>query len=564
MSRIPTIAADGRGRKIAALAGFALGQAGAAGVGAFATRDVFAAVRADDPQAAIAPIAAIAAAGLAIAGLRICERVSAERIGQEYAAALREKLFVHVSGMPASAIANYRAGGLALRFVGDLSAVRGWVSLGLGRLISSAIALPAAAVILLALNPALGVAAIAPIAVGVALMCLAGWRLAATHRRLRAKRSRLAADMSERIACAPELRLMGRLDIERRKLRERTSKLMDAAIHRAKGAGVLDAIPDAAAGLAIAALFAAAILSGAAAAEIAGCMAALSVLTHPMRRLAGVWDRHRAFIAARAKCERLLSAPRLKRKRTRPAQALPSERANTVGAHVEFENVTAGSLKNVSAKVAPGARIALLGANGAGKSTLLALAAGLEQPAKGSVSIHGVSPASMTASERRRAIAYVGARSPILAGTMRRALTMGCATRPSDEIILKRADEFGLLCAIERLGGLDGVVREGARNLSAGQARRLMLVRAALARPKLLLLDEPDDVLDPKGVDLLVRLLDATKSTALIATHNIRTARMADELWLVRDGAIADIDKPDTISSAGGPIADFFRIRSAA
>ena len=134
----------------------------------------------------------------------------------------------------------------------------------------------------------------------------------------------------------------------------------------------------------------------------------------------------------------------------------------------------------------------------------------------------------------------------------------------NDEIILKRADEFGLLHAIERLGGLDGVVREGARNLSAGQARRLMLVRAALAKPKLLLLDEPDDVLDPKGVDLLVKLLDATKSTALIATHNIRTARMADELWLVRDGAIADIDKPDTISSANGPIADFFRIRSAA
>ncbi|MEM9494542.1 MAG: ABC transporter ATP-binding protein [Pseudomonadota bacterium] len=564
MSRMPKIGADGRGRKIATLAGFALGQAVAAGVAAFATRDVFTAVRDDDPNAALFPIVAIAVAGFTIAGFRICERVAAERVGQEYAAALREKLFTHVAAMPAGAVANYRAGGLALRFVGDLSAIRGWVSLGLGRLISSSIALPVAGAVLMALNPALGAAAIAPVAGGIVIMCVAGWRLGEAHRRLRARRARLAADMSERIVCAPELRLMGRINLERRKLRKRTSNLVDAAIRRANGAGFLIAIPDAALGVAAAALFTAAIRTNAAPADIAGAMAALSIVAHPMRRLAGVWDRQRAFAAARAKCEHLLDTPRLNRKRTSIVPRAREVVAQTAGAHVTFSNLSAGVFKDLSASVAPGACVALIGPNGAGKSTLLTLAAGLEQPAKGQTRVDGVKPTAMTAQERRRAIAYVGPHSPILAGTMRRALTMGCAPRPDDDVILETADTFGLLPLIKRLGGLDGTIRENARNLSAGEARRLMLSRAALVKPKLLLLDEPDDVLDPEGVDLIRRLLTITQASALIATHNIRTARMADDIWFIKNGAIAEIGTPDAISSGSGLIGAFFNVRSVA
>lgn len=562
MSRLPKISANGRGRRIAAIAAFACAQAGAAGVAAFATRDVFAALRAEAPTDAGQPIAVIALSGLAIAGLRIAERRVAERVGQDYAAALREKLFVHISRMPARAVAGRRAGGLTLRFVGDLSAVRGWVSLGLGRLISSSIALPGAAIVLLGLNPQLGAAAIAPIVLGIGAMAVVGWRLAPVHRRLRARRARLAADMSERTPHAPELRLMGRIDIERENLHRRTKKLIDAAMQRATGAGTLEAIPDAAAGIAAAALFATAFRTGAAPADVAGAMAALSVVVHPMRRLAGVWDRHRAWTAARKKCEQLLTEPRLKRARQSASQdKAPCDRTP---ARVVFEEVAGGALHGLTADVAPGARIALVGPNGAGKSTLLALAAGLEQPRSGKALIDNRPPTAMTAAERRRAVAFAGARSPLLAGSLRRALTMGCAARPTDAEILSVAERFGLASAVERLGGLNGHIAEGGRNLSSGETRRMRLTRAALAKPRLLLLDEPDDALDPAGADLVATLLDMTDATALIATHNPRVARAADEIWLIEKGALVETGAANERLDADGRIAAFFRLRPAA
>lgn len=216
MTRMPPIAADGRVRQIAIVAALAFCQAIAAGVAAFSTRDVFAALRADDATAAYAPIALIALSGLAIAALRIGERIIGERVGQNYAAALRERLFMHLSRMPARAVSGRRSGGLALRFVGDLAAVRGWVSLGLARLISASIVLPSAGVVLFMLNPDLAAAAVAPIVIGLIIMCVIGWRLAPAHHRLRSRRARLAADMSERIPHAPELRLLGRVSIENR------------------------------------------------------------------------------------------------------------------------------------------------------------------------------------------------------------------------------------------------------------------------------------------------------------------------------------------------------------
>ena len=559
MSRMPPIFSGGRALRVAYVAAFALGQALAAGVAAFATRDVFAALRGDNVQAAYLPITLIALSGLAIAVCRIAERVVAEKAGQDYAADLREKLFLHLSRMSARDVSERRAGGLALRFVGDLAAVRGWVSLGLARLISASIVLPCAAVVLLALNASLGLAAIAPIILGLTAMSVIGWRLAPAHRRLRTKRAKLAADMSERVPHAPELRLLGRLRTERRNLEKRTAELVDAAIDRARGAGFLHAVPDAAAGLAAASLFWAAFRNGAAPADVAGAMAALGLLVQPMRSLAGVWDKHRAYDAARRKCEALLRAPRMAQSRDKK----PARAALSAPAQVKFEDVNAGRVRNLSVVAEPGVRIAIVGANGAGKSTLLSLAAGLEEPSRGKVLISGRNAASLSVKERKAMIAYGGVRSPILAGSLRRAFTMGAAASPDEDAVMGAAVDFGLAGVIKRLGGLDGRVAEGARNLSAGEGRRIMLTRMALSRSRLLLLDEPDDALDADGPRLVKTLLNRTDATALIVTHNPALVRLADEVWFIEDGQLIMSGPPET-ALAKGPAAGLFRISSVA
>ena len=559
MSTLPSITAAGRGRGIARIAACALGQAAAAAVAAFATRDVFVAFRDNADTLPLTALALIGLSGVAIGVLRYAERVVAERVGQNYAAALRAKLFRHLTKLSARAVAKRRAGGLSMRFVGDLAAVRGWVSLGLARLISASIVLPCACLVLFLLDPALGAAASIPIGIGLAAMVIAAPRLGPAHKRLRARRAKLAADMSERIPHAPELRLLGRIQTEMQHLARRTDALVDSALIRARGAALLRSIPDAVAGVAAGSLFLAALVSGNSGAEAAGALAAVALMIQPMRDLAGVWDRHRGWVAARDKCEALLAVPPLER----PARSSDDALADQPHALL-YEKVSTPVLRGVDIEAAPGRKIAVIGGNGAGKSSLLSLAAGLEQPVEGSVTFGGAPPESLNASERRRMVSFVGSRSPILAGSLRRALVMGAEERPEDDAILAEAEAFGLSDAIERLGGLDGRVTEGGRNLSAGEVRRLLLTRAALSKPSLMLLDEPDDTLDAAGPSLVNRLVRGVDATTLLITHNLAIARAMDEIWYLEGGKLLETGSPDEVLNGNGPAAGFLKLRAAA
>ena len=559
MSALPPIAGDGRRRRIALVAVLALGQAVAAGVAAFATRDVFASLGVADATLPLKALALVAAAGILLGVLRIGERVMAERLGQDYAAALRLKLFTHVTRMSVGEVARRRLGMLTIRFVGDLAAVRGWVSLGLARLISAGIVLPAATVVLYLLDARLAGAAAIPLLVGLAVMTLAGLALGPAHRRLRSRRARLAADVSERLPRAPELHLLGRTALESTRLVRLTERMIDAAVQRARGAAVIRAVPDAVAGLAGAAVMLTAFRSGLAPAETAGALAALGLMVRPLRDLAGVADRWRAWVVARDKCLGLLAAPTLRRR-----QALGAAAVGEKAPFVRFVDVSAGRLEGLSIDAASGAKVAIVGPNGAGKSTLINLAAGLEQPHEGTVLLGERAPLSLTAAERRRTIALVAARSPILAGSVRRALTLGMAPRPTDDDILAAAARFGLAPVLDRLGGLDGTVSEGAQNLSAGQVRRLLLARAALSQARLLLLDEPDDALDADAPRLVADLVRGTDATVLLTTHNPAVAAAMDELWYIEAGRLLEHGPPDKLLAGEGPAARFFHPRSAA
>lgn len=541
MSTLPKIMGERRGRSILLLTCLALGQATATGIAAFATRDVFAAFRDTSTALPILALIFVAISGLAIGFFRFRERLTAEKVGQQYAASLRIKLFKHMARVSARDVAARRNGSLALRFVGDLTAVRAWISMGLARLISALIVLPVAAGVLFYMNFEIGLAATVPIAIGLLISAVLGQRLGPAHKRLRARRARLAADMSERIPHAPELRLLGRIRTETRQIEVKTEKLVDAALERARGAAMLRAVPDIVSGIAAASVFGVALHRGLPAAEAAGCLAAVGLMIQPMRDLAGVWDRHRAWQNAREKCLNLLNMPKLYIDRSTDA-SLPDAPPCLI-----FSDVSAGALSEISVTALPGQKIGVIGANGAGKSTLLSLAAGLEHPGSGTVMLGDISPAALTTRERRQMIALIGTRSPILKGSLRRALTMGVQGRPNDKDVLRKTKAFGLGHVVSRLGGLDGTVSEGGRNLSAGEIRRVLLTRAALSKPRLMLLDEPDDALDHEGPKLVRTLVEGCDATTILITHNMEIAKMMDALWVVEDGRVVQTGTPDEV-----------------
>ena len=552
MSRMPALSAPGRRWQIASLALYALGHAAAGGVAAVATRTVFAALHGSTGVAtggARAALLLLALCGLAIGALRWSERLAAERLGQEYAAELRVVLFKHIARLPASELDRRRHGGLSLRFVGDLSAVQAWISRGVSRLISAAIVIPITIAVLFWLNPLLAIAAVVPIGAVLALMVAAGPGLLEIHRQTRARRSRLASDLAERAPQAAQLRMLGRLRFEVARVEELSMQLIQVVLKRRARQSLLRVLPDVASGLAAATLMWMAFASHAPAAEAAAGLAATGILVMQLRELGAVWDRYCAWHAARARCLALFAVALLPASRKAP-QRTRDEGAGGVAVRV------ARSANMLPLQLAPGEKVCLSGPNGVGKSRLLRRMAGLEADPDDTIRIDGHPLRAWSGRQAKSRIVYLGDGAPLLAGSLRRALTLGLARRPDDGKIIAGATRFGLGPVLERLGGLDGYVSEGGRNLSDGERQRLLLARVALTDAELLLLDEPDSGLDAAGFAALKDFLAASPATVVCVTHQPQADWPLARHWhLATPGELVELDAGCAPSNPNAAVA---------
>ncbi len=198
---------------------------------------------------------------------------------------------------------------------------------------------------------------------------------------------------------------------------------------------------------------------------------------------------------------------------------------------LRFEDVRFRDLV-LDAAIAPGETAVVGGPAGSGKSSLLALAAGLETPEAGRV--------DFGARDKRPMTVYVGSRSPILQGSLRRALTLGISPRPDDAAVEARARNFGLGPLIERLGGLDARVGEGGRTLSDGETLRVHLARAELSAPDLLVVDAPGVGSDPELRRSFASLVRNGAATTLVAASEAAPWDIADRRLVMAKGRIIE------------------------
>jgi len=210
------------------------------------------------------------------------------------------------------------------------------------------------------------------------------------------------------------------------------------------------------------------------------------------------------------------------------------------------------ALNDVSLEIPDGSLTSLLGPSGSGKSTLLRIIAGLEEPDKGTVEIHGSDATQVP--PQRRGIGFVFQHYAAFKHmTVRDNVAFGMKIRKQPkQRIQERVDE------LLEVVGLAGYQQRYPNQLSGGQRQRMALARALAVEPRVLLLDEPFGALDAKVRaelrEWLRRLHDEVHVTTVLVTHD------QEEAMVVSDH-IAVMDK-GRIEQVGGPVELYDRPRN--
>jgi len=233
----------------------------------------------------------------------------------------------------------------------------------------------------------------------------------------------------------------------------------------------------------------------------------------------------------------------------RPGAAVPAQARREHPGHLVFDDVTftypRGStavLRGVSLELAPGETVALVGATGCGKTTLLQLVPRLADVSSGAIRLDGTDLRDLPLRGLRGRLGCAFEDPTLFSASVRENVSFGAPDASEAAISAALAVAQADFVA-ELPWGLDTRIGEQGMALSGGQRQRIALARAILARPQVLLLDDPLSALDVHTEAKVTRALSEVlgMSTALVVAHRPSTVLLADRVALLSDGVIAAI-----------------------
>ena len=273
----------------------------------------------------------------------------------------------------------------------------------------------------------------------------------------------------------------------------------------------------------------------------------------PVGQLAGLLTQFQYAQISLGSVDQIMETPQ---ERPEGARFLSRE---TFGGEIEFKDVTFSypgaempSLVDVSFKIKPGEKVAILGRVGSGKSTLQKLAMGLFQPSEGAVLIDGIDLRQLDPAEYRKQVGYMPQDLTLFHGTLRDNIVIA-HPYASDSDVLKAAEQANLLEFVNRHPqGFDMTISERGDSLSGGQRRCVALARAVLGEPPVVLMDEPTGSMDHSTEVAVKSSLAAfiAGRTWIVVTHRNSLLEMVDRIIVIDNGKIvADGSRQSVINA---------------
>lgn len=482
------------------------------------------------------------------------------RTGESVVLRLRLDLISHLLRLQLPVYDKQRTGDLLSRAGADGVALRRVVVEGFSSATTAVIGIIGAAALMVWLDWVLFLVVAALIAVALAILLSVFPRIRAASLGSQESVGRMTADLERALGAIRTVRASQGEERESTRIASGAHSAYRAGVHIAK----LETAEAPASALAVSGSFLVVLLVGGirvaqGTTSVGDLVAFLLYLTFLLGPIGAAFEALSAIQQGTGALQRIEEVFRLPLEpvgATAPDGVVPAKESNALSAPVvpgkpvlEFRDVSFGYeptrpvLSGVSFKVPPRRRVALIGHSGAGKSTAFALAERFYNPHRGQILFEGTDIQSLSAQEYRSKIGLVEQHAPVLYGTLRENISYAVPDATDDEIwrALDLANLIELLKTLPH--GLDTDVGERGSFLSGGERQRVAIARALLARPHLLLLDEPTAHLDVANEAALSLAIDqvVAKCAVLVIAHRYSTIRAADQIVVLDAGAVVAV-----------------------
>ncbi|HEX3344876.1 MAG TPA: thiol reductant ABC exporter subunit CydC [Polyangiaceae bacterium] len=511
-----------------------------AGVGLMATAGYLISRAAERPTIFSLTIAIVGVRffGISRPVVRYLDRLWGHDLALRVLTRVRSRTYQRIEPLAPAELEGYRDGDLLSRSVADVDALQNLhlrvVGPPLVALLAGAVSVGVAAAFL----PAAGVVlAVGLIAGGVAVPVVSGWLGRTAGERQAPARGMLSAEFVETLGAVPELVAFGAERAALARVGAADSSLVAVARRSASAAGVGDGLR-----LLVSGATVVGVLAVAANASGAGHLDRVLIAMLALLALASFEAVAPLSAAARELSSTLAAGKRVLELTDREA-AVRDPATPTAGPAWPFaialEGVGArypgGShpvLADVSLRLEPGERVALVGPSGAGKTTIVNLLLRFLDPESGRVTLAGRDLRDYRQDDVRRVISVAGQESYLFATTIRDNVRLARPDAGDAELeqALRRARIWDWVEGLP--DGVQTRVGERGRELSGGQRQRILLARALLADAPVLVLDEPTAHLDPATAEELVRDVFAATDgrTVLLITHRSEGLELVDRV----------------------------------
>lgn len=258
---------------------------------------------------------------------------------------------------------------------------------------------------------------------------------------------------------------------------------------------------------------------------------------------ANLWQRMRTILSAE---------PEVHTSRTHPGRLRGAVAVENVT--FRYRNDGPLILDSVSIRANPGECIALTGPSGSGKSTLLNLLLRFENPHSGAVYFDGRELSSLDITAVRRQIGVVTQDGRVMSGSILENICGGAVNNM--DAAWEAARAAGLADDIEAMPmGMHTRVSDGGGNLSGGQRQRLLIARALVLKPSILIFDEATSALDNRTQAIVAASLKRLKATRILVAHRLSTLRSADRIYVIEKGGVVQQGSYDQLVNEKGLFA---------